>query len=295
MLKRTLVFANPISLSLKNSQLVLNYKDTPEANTTIPIEDVGVVVIEHQQVNITIPLLNALADQQVQVVICDSKGMPSAMLQNLDGNHLQGETLRLQMACGEVIKKQLWKQIIEAKIKNQSALLRKLGRRGELLKPYYQNVKSGDTDNREGAAARIYFQELFGSGFLRRRESPGINALLNYGYIILRAATARAIVSSGLLPAIGVFHHHRSNAFPLADDLMEPYRPYVDEIVFRLVEEEQIALSKEVKAQLLQVLYADTLFPNALRPLSIGLSFTTASFVRCLAKEQTSLALPTLQ
>ena len=295
MLKRTLFFSNPISLSLKNRQLVLCYKETPEAKTTIPIEDVGVVVIEHQQVNITIPLLNALADHGVQVVICDSKGMPSAMLQNLNGNQLQGETLRLQMSLGEVTKKQLWKQIVEAKIKNQAALLRKLGRRGELLKPYYQNVKSGDADNREGAAARVYFGEVFGSGFVRRRESPGINALLNYGYTILRAATARAIVSSGLLPAIGVFHHHRSNAFPLADDLMEPYRPYVDEIVFRLVEAEKIALSKEVKAQLLQVLYADTVFSKATRPLSVGLSFTTASFVKCIAKDQTILSLPAMQ
>ena len=292
MLKRTLVFSNPITLSLRNCQLVLAYKDDPDNKVTIPIEDIGVVIIEHQQVSITIPLMNALVEGNVQVVMCNNRGMPSAMLQSFEGNNLQGENLRNQMGAGEVLKKQLWKQIVEAKIRNQAALLNKVGQEGDRLKQYYQNVKSGDADNREGIAARIYFSELFGESFLRDRTVPGINALLNYGYAILRAATARALVSSGLLPAIGIFHHNRSNAFPLADDVMEPYRPYVDEIVYDMAMQAKLDLTKDVKAELINVLYADTQFSRVTRPLSVGLTLTTASLSKCYAKEQSKLSLP---
>ena len=295
MLKRTLVFSNPITLSLRNCQLVLAYKDDPNNKQTIPIEDIGVILIDHQQVSITIPLMNALVEGNVQVVVCNDHGMPSAMLQSFEGNNLQGEILRNQIGVGEVLKKQIWKQIVEAKIKNQSALLNKVGRNGSILKPYYQNVKSGDTDNREGIAARIYFSELFGELFVRDRNLSGINALLNYGYAILRAATARSLVSSGLLPAIGIFHHNRSNAFPLADDIMEPYRPYVDEIVYDLAMQGRLELTKNNKADLIKVLYADTQFVKVTRPLSVGLSLTSASLAKCFAKEQVKLSLPLMQ
>lgn len=295
MLKRTLVFSNPITLSLRNCQLVLAYKDDPNNKQTIPIEDIGVILIDHQQVSITIPLMNALVEGNVQVVVCNDHGMPSAMLQSFEGNNLQGEILRNQIGVGEVLKKQIWKQIVEAKIKNQAALLNKVGRNGDLLKPYYQNVKSGDTDNREGIAARIYFSELFGELFVRDRNLSGINALLNYGYAILRAATARSLVSSGLLPAIGIFHHNRSNAFPLADDIMEPYRPYVDEIVYDLAMQGRLELTKNNKADLIKVLYADTQFVKVTRPLSVGLSLTSASLAKCFAKEQVKLSLPLMQ
>ena len=294
MLKRTLVFSNPVYLSLRNQQLVLAYKDDPEHTTTVPIEDIGVVVVEHQHISITLPLLNALTENEVQVVFCNSKGMPSSMLLGFEANNLQGETLRNQMACGEVLKKQLWKQIVESKIRNQSQLLDRVGQDGACLRPYYSNVKSGDTDNREGITARLYFQRLFGADFVRDRTLPGVNALLNYGYTILRAAVSRAIVSSGLFPAIGIFHHNRSNAFPLADDLMEPYRPFVDEAVYDLLMQGSMELTKDTKAKLIMVLYADTEFENVNRPLSAGLSMTTSSLVRCYAKDCLKLSLPSL-
>ena len=294
MLKRTLVFSNPVYLSLRNQQLVLAYKDDPEHTTTVPIEDIGVVVLEHQQVSITLPLLNELTENEVQVVFCNSKGMPSSMLLGFEGNNLQGETLRYQMACGEVLKKQLWKQIVESKIRNQSLLLERVGQDGTCLRPYYSNVKSGDSDNREGIAARLYFQRLFGLDFIRDRALPGVNALLNYGYTILRAAVSRAIVSSGLFPAIGIYHHNRSNAFPLADDIMEPYRPFVDEAVYDLLMQGNIELTKDTKAKLIMVLYADTVFENVNRPLSVGLSMTTSSLAKCYAKETSKLSLPSL-
>lgn len=295
MLKRTLVFSSPMNLSLKNCQLVLSYKDMPDEKQTIPIEDIGVVILEHQQTSISLPLLNELTENDVQVVICNNKGMPSAMLQGMNNNNLQGEVLRNQIACGEVLKKQLWKQVVEKKIQNQAALLDKIGEDGGVLKPFYSNVKSGDTDNREGIAARIYFQHLFGDNFVRNRDESGVNALLNYGYSILRAATCRAIVSSGLLPAIGIFHHNRSNAFPLVDDLMEPYRPFVDGVVYDLAMHGNMDLTKETKSELISVLYADTTFKTTKRPLSVGLSMTSASMVKCLSKEQGKLSLPILQ
>lgn len=295
MLKRTLVFSNPINLSLKNQQIVIAYKDTPDDKITVPIEDVGVVVLEHQQISITLPLINALTDNNVQLVICNNKGMPSSMLLNLDVNVTQGQTLRNQINTGEVLKKQLWKQIVERKIRNQANLLDKIGLDGNVLRPFYSNVKSGDTDNREGIAARIYFQELFGGDFVRERDSLGINALLNYGYIVLRAAVARSLVSSGLFPALGIFHHNRSNAFPLADDIMEPYRPYVDEVVYDLYKKGNTDLTKEVKGELINVLYADTHFDKIVRPLSVGLSMTSSSLAKCYAKEISKLSLPVLK
>ncbi len=294
MLKRTLVFSNPMILSLKNLQLVFAYKDSPDEKQSIPIEDIGVVLLEHQQTSVTLPLLNALAENEVQTVICNSKGMPSAMIQSMNSNNLQGETLRNQIACGEVLKKQLWKQVVESKIRNQASLLDNVGENGNVLKPFYTNVRSGDIDNREGIAARIYFQHLYGDNFVRNRDEPGINVLLNYGYSILRAATCRAIVSSGLLPAIGIHHHNRSNAYPLADDLMEPFRPFVDGVVYDLIMRGKMELTKDVKGELISMLYADTVFEKVKRPLSVGLSMTTASLVKCLSKEQNTLSMPEL-
>lgn len=293
MLKRSLVFSSPMALSLRNQQLVIAYKDSSDEKITVPIEDVGFVLLENQQTNITLPLLNALAENEVQVVICDNKGMPSAMIQSMNSNKLQGEILRNQIACGEVLKKQLWKQVVEAKIRNQASLLNSIGEEGNVLKSFYTNVRSGDADNREGIAARIYFQHLFGDSFVRNRdEIGGINVLLNYGYSILRAATCRAIVSSGLLPAIGIHHHNRSNAYPLADDLMEPFRPFVDGIVYDLVMRGEKELTKDVKGKLISVLYTDTMYKKVKRPLSVGLSMTTASLVKCLSKEQNIISMP---
>ena len=294
MLKRTLVFSNAVNLTLKNRQLVISFKEIEREPTSVPIEDVGCVIIENQRVGITIPLLNALTDNNVQVVFCNEHFMPNSMLLNLDNNITQGETLRNQMAASEPLKKQMWKQIVEAKIKNQSRLLDKTAHNGAILRPYYQNVKSGDTDNREGIAARLYFQELFGNDFIRDRQMPGINALLNYGYTILRAAVSRSLVASGLFPAIGIYHHHRSNAFPLADDMMEPYRPYVDEIVYEMACEDMMVLNQTAKAKLINVLYVDTEFEKVTRPLSVGLSLSSASLVKCYAKEQNTLNFPLL-
>ena len=295
MLKRSLVFSSPASLSFKDRQLVVSLKEAPDEKITVPIEDIGIVMIDNQMVSITIPLLNHLADNNVMVIICNSKGMPSSSLLSFDTNHYQGEILQAQLDTTEPLKKGLWKQIVESKIKNQSMLLNKLGKNGDRLKPYYNNVKSGDTDNREGIAARIYFQELFGAQFVRERNQEGINTLLNYGYTILRAATARAVVGSGLFPGIGLHHHNRSNPFPLADDIMEPYRPFVDEAVHQLLLNNCLEFTKNVKAKLISTLYADVFFKKTSRPLELGLTFTTSSLARCLKKDDKELSLPLLR
>lgn len=295
MLKRSLVFMHPATLSLRNGQMVIIRKEIPDEKLTVPIEDIGLVMINHPMISLTIPLLNALTEQNVAVIFCNEKGMPASMLYNLQGNTTQGETLRNQLEAGEVLKKTLWKQIIEAKIKNQAALLDKMGKDGSILKPLYTNVKSGDSDNREGIAARLYWTALFGRDFIRDRNIPGANSLLNYGYSILRAAVTRALVSSGLFPALGIFHHHRSNAFPLSDDLMEPFRPFVDEIVFNLMTQGAAELNTETKSRLIRVLYVDTYFPKVTRPLSVGLSMTMASLAKCYAKEQKKLVIPLLK
>lgn len=295
MLKRTLFFSTPFCLSLRNNQLIMQTREAPDMQKSIPIEDIGVVVLEHQQTSVTLPLLNALSDNNAAVIVCGDNRMPNAMLMNLDSNKTQGESYRAQVEASEPLKKGLWRQIVEAKIRNQAALLRKLGRDGDKLKPYYMNVKSGDADNREGIAARIYWSELFGREFVRMREGSEPNNLLNYGYTILRAAVARSLMGSGLQPAFGIFHRNRYNAFPLADDVMEPYRPYLDELVYRLYAAGRSQLTKEVKGELLRILFADTRFEKVRRPLDVGLTFTSASLAKCFAGTQKKIIYPQLE
>ncbi|MBR5197783.1 MAG: type II CRISPR-associated endonuclease Cas1 [Alistipes sp.] len=295
MLKRALFFSTPYYLSLKDNQLVVNTKEMPDMKKSIPIEDIGYVVLEHQQTHITLPLLNALSHNNVAVILCDENLMPNAMLMNLDSNKTQGESFRAQIEASEPLKKGLWKQVVEAKIRNQAALLSKLGKDGDKLKPYYSNVKSGDADNREGVAAKIYWNELFGDSFIRSRDGDAPNNLLNYGYTLLRAAVARALMGSGLLPALGIFHRNRYNAFPLADDIMEPYRPYVDEIVYHMHTNGIDKLDKDAKSQLLNILFSDTVFNKVTRPLEIGLTTTTASLVKCYMGTTKKILYPLLE
>lgn len=293
MLKRTLFFSNPFHLSVKDRQLVATPKPEGEIRQ-VPIEDVGFMVIDHSQITITPKLLEQLVYFNVAVVFCDSRHHPQSMLLNLDGNHLQNEHFRNQIAASEPLKKQLWKQVVEQKIMNQAAHLRKQGKNHAVVEGFSRSVKSGDADNREGAAAREYWKQLMGEGFVRDRHGEWPNAALNYGYIVLRAAVARALMGSGLLPTLGIHHHSRYNAYCLADDMMEPYRPYVDDIVFDIYQsypgtEE---LNKELKAELLKIMTVDTVFDQVTRPLMVGLSQTTASLARCFAGDSRRLELP---
>ena len=293
MVKRTLFVSNPCRLFLRNQQMVVENQSTGEVRT-VPIEDVGFVLIENQQVGFTIPLLNALSENNCAVVFCNAQHVPVSMLMNLESNNVQAETYKFQIEASLPLKKNLWKQLIEQKIANQAALMKEIGEDGDKLKPLYSTVKSGDADNREGVAAKIYWDSIFGNEFVRTRYGGDPNPLLNYGYSILRAATARALMGSGLYPAFGLFHKNRYNAFPLADDLMEPYRPYVDQLVVEMVQSGQNTLTIETKQRLLSVLFVDVRFDDLTRPLQMGLSITTASLVRCLRGESKRLELPHL-
>ncbi|MBR5039287.1 MAG: type II CRISPR-associated endonuclease Cas1 [Prevotella sp.] len=292
MIKQTLMFSSPVYLSLKDQQMVITFKDNKD--TVIrPIEDIGFVVIENPQVSISVPLLNELAENNVSVVFCDKKQMPKTMLMTLDGNTTQQESYKYQIDASAPMKKNIWKQLVECKIKNQALLLNKVGKNGDVLKQYYMNVKSGDTDNREGAAAREYWGRIFDDGFKRDREGQSPNNLLNYGYTILRAAVARALIGSGLYPAFGVFHRNRYNAFPLADDVMEPYRPFVDELVYHLYYDSAVSeLDNQAKGVLLRVLFSDVKMGKVTRPLENALSLTTASLLRMYKGETDKLSLP---
>lgn len=293
MLKRTLFFTNPFNLSVKDSQLIIQSKEK-QVLQTVPIEDIGFIVLDHNQLSISIPLIQELIANNVAVVYCDPKHHPNAMLLNLDGHHLQGEIFRQQVETSEPLKKNLWKQTIEAKIKNQAGLLKLLNKEYRNIESLAKYVKSGDPENREGTAARIYWPRLFGKTFTRDRYGAPPNDMLNYSYTVLRASVARALIGSGLLPTLGIHHHGRYNAFCLADDIMEPFRPFVDKKVYEVFYKnmDNHELSKEIKAELLQVLTTDIFFKKMVRPLMVGLSLTTASLARCFTGESKKIVYP---
>ena len=292
MIKQTLFFTTPVSLSLKYNQIEIRYKEIEEVITR-PIEDVGIVIVENQMVHFTVPLLNALADNNVAVIFCNAKCMPNTMLMSLESNAIQQEVHRFQIETSLPTKKRIWKNIIEYKIRNQAALLDILGCDGKILKPYYMNVLSGDSGNREGSAAKIYWQQMYGRQFNRNRNGENPNSLLNYGYAILRAAVTRALLGSGLFPAFGLFHRNRYNAFPLADDIMEPYRPFVDYVVYQIFRSSpEACLDKETKQSLVKVLFTDVKMKETIRPLQLALSMTTASLVRALKDKKENIIYP---
>ena len=261
---------------------------------TAPVEDLGFVVLDHPQISFSMKLVEELSEYNVATVFCDSKHMPASMLLPLDVHHIQSELFRAQVSASEPLKKNLWKQTIEAKIRNQARLLEKLGKNSLPLKNLWKNVKSGDSDNREGFAARLYWTEMFGKTFIRDRYGEAPNPFLNYGYIILRSAVARALAGSGLLATLGIHHSNRYNAFCLADDIMEPYRPWVDEIAFDLDTKypDSQMLEKEHKAELLQLMAADVNIGENKRPLMVALSQTTASLSRCFSGETRKITYP---
>ena len=295
MLKRTLYITSAVRLTMKNRQLLCTDKDDGTEIGSVPVEDLGCIIVENQRATLTVPLMNALAENNTAVVLCNDRTMPTSMLVSLDANNTQSEIHRAQRKASEPLKKNLWAQIVVSKIKNQASLLDKIGKDGTILKPYYSNVKSGDSDNREGAAARVYWREIFGEGFNREREGECPNHFLNYGYSILRAATVRSLLGSGLFPGDGLFHRNRYNAMPLADDMMEPFRPYVDEIVYELFYSGERELSRDVKTRLASVLSTDTLVGKTTHPLSIGLTLATASLGKIILGERKMLSLPKLE
>lgn len=297
MIKRTLYFGNPAMLKLKDKQLQVDNKVEEEVKTTlIAVEDIGIMIIDSSQITITSGLLQALQENNVAVITCDYRHMPQSLLLPLEGNSIQQERYDAQLAASEPLKKQLWQQTVVQKIKNQAAILDSLQIKSDYLIPLHKNVKSGDTDNCEATAAVYYWQKIFNhiDDFIRHREGIPPNNYLNYGYAILRGTMARSIVAAGLLPTLGIFHRNRYNAFCLADDLMEPYRPYVDEIVYRMVAEMGVVeeLTKEHKTVLLKIPTIDVVLDGEKSPLMIATQRTAVSLVKCFMGEQRKLVYP---
>lgn len=295
MIKRTLFFSRPCRLSLKNKQLVVEMYESGELKTA-SIEDLGFIVLENQQISISLPLIAEMTKNNVAVIFCDHTHHPSSMLLNLNGHNLQQELFSRQIAASLPLKKTLWKQTVENKIKNQARLLEKCGKESKKVMWFASTVKSGDSDNREGSAARTYWPLLFGSDFIRGRYGLPPNNMLNYGYAILRAAVARALAGSGLLATLGIHHHNRYNAFCLADDIMEPYRPFVDGLVYQIANENEniTELTSALKMNLLELLTLDVKIGGLRRPLMVALSNTTASLARCFQGEVKRITYPIL-
>lgn len=285
MIKRTLMFSNPAYLSHKNNQMVISFPDKEKEDRTVPIEDIGVVVLESQQITISHGCMAALLRNNVALISCDQTHMPTGLLLPLDGGSTQTERFRYQIEASLPLKKQLWQQTIQQKIYNQARVLEELGLEVNNMLRWSRSAKSGDPDNYEGRAAAFYWQNIFSEfmDFNRSRSGEPPNNLLNYGYAILRAIVARALVSSGLLPTLGIFHRNKYNAYCLADDIMEPYRPYVDQIVYDIIREGEglEELDMNLKAKLLELPQVDVRFDHITSPLLVGVSRTTASLARC--------------
>lgn len=308
MIKKTLYFGNPAYLSLRDNQLVIKLPEVESNDTvpdsfkadmvrTIPIEDIGVVVIDNKRITLTSAILEVLLENNCAVITCDKRSMPVGLLLPLAGNTTQAERFQDQIGASLPLRKQLWQQTVKQKILNQAEVLQTYSHAS--IKPMQvmaAEVRSGDTENKEAQAAAYYWKNVFVDipDFVRGREGDPPNNLLNYGYAILRAIIARALVSSGMLPTLGIHHHNRYNAYCLADDIMEPYRPFVDELVIQIMEsvDDYSVLTRDIKAKLLQIPVLDVYMDGKRSPLMIAATQTSASLYRCFAGEDKQITYP---
>ena len=301
MIKKTVCFSHPAYLSLRNGQMIVKldpHDDLPEQQASLPIEDIGLVVLDHRQITITSGVMEALLENNAAVVTCDDSHIPRGLLLPLEGHTVQQERFEAQTEASTVLKKQLWQQTVAQKIRNQAAVLRRTtGKRQGNMLQWARDVRSGDSTNLEGRAAAYYWSQLFKPDiehFVRDRSGEWPNSMLNYGYAILRAIVARGLVGSGLLPTMGIHHHNRYNAYCLADDVMEPYRPYVDRLVvdlmvkYRNVEE----INKDLKRELLGIPTIEVTIGGQRSPLMVAVSTTTASLAKCYTGELRKIAYP---
>ena len=296
MIKRTLYFGNPAYLRRQDKQLKVLKPKEKEELASIPIEDIGVLVLDHPQITLSQALLSALIDSNVAVISCNDKHHPVGLFLPLAANSLQTERFRIQIAASEPLKKNLWSQTVAAKVENQAKLMERLGKDAKRLFALVPQIKSGDSENVEARAARVYWQSLLGEDdFVRERFGKAPNSQLNYCYAILRAAVARALVSSGMLPTFGIFHRNKYNAYCLADDIMEPYRPFCDEVVLPMYYKGEFnseELNTEQKAKLLSVLTADVSIAGKKSPLLVAISRTTSSLYECFAGDRRKILYP---
>ena len=303
MIKKVLCFSNRARLSCRQRQLIIrtdNQTTGEQSEQSRPIEDIGVVIIESEQVNLSSALIAELLEHKVALIICDRKHMPSGLMLPLEGHTLQSERFDAQISASLPLRKQLWQQTIAMKIRNQASVLKNVNNTeiGNML-AWASQVRSGDPDNFEGRAAAYYWKNLFKEypDFIRRQNGDAPNALLDYGYAILRAVIARSLVASGLIPTLGIHHSNKYNAYCLADDIMEPYRPYVDLMVINIMRIHKLSpeISNETKKLLLTIPVIDVKMGKLSRPLMVAASMTTASLAKCYLGEIRKLVYPEIE
>ncbi len=300
MIKRTLYFGNPAYLSTKAEQLIVQFPDDQKPLAKVPIEDIGVIVLDHYRLTLTHGLVGKLLSNNVAMITCDEKHLPQGLMLNLTGNNVQTQRFKAQIEAGEALKKKLWQQTVKAKIMNQASLLQQQGIATENMMYWAGKVKSGDPENYEGRAAAYYWKHLFESeidDFTRGRFDAEPNNLLNYGYAVLRAIIARSLVGSGMLPTLGIHHSNKYNAYCLADDIMEPYRPFVDRMVLYMIrnKEDIYQLDKSMKAELLQLPVQDVSINGNTSPLMIASQYTASSLSQCFGDNTRKIRYPSFE
>ena len=292
MLKKSILIEQKSSVTCKNLQLIIKNK---VREASIPIEDIGFIVIDNPEIYISITAFNLLIDNNTAVIICNNNHLPNGMFLNLNSHHIQQEIFKKQIAASLPLKKQLWQQTIKEKIKNQGILLNKITNKANNFEFLSSKVLSGDTSNMEAVAASFYWKSFFNHNFKRERFGKYPNNFFNYGYAILRAATARALSGSGLLNTLGIHHKSKYNAFALADDIMEPFRPIVDEAVNTIVQHyDEEELNTEIKSMLLQTLTRTVYFKNEKSTLMVALQKTASSLQQCYSGKRKKIKYPEL-
>ncbi len=296
MLYRSIYIGNPAYLKLKDKQLKVTDPETKEEKGSIPIEDIGLLMLDHYQITLSHQLIQELMKNNVILISCDERHLPLAGMLPFSGNSLFSERVKVQMEVSEPLKKQLWKQTIECKIQNQLKVLEQLGKYATPMYEYLKQVKSGDTTNMEGIAAQHYWKYLIDNDFLRERFGDYPNPFFNFGYGVLLSIIGRALVDTGLLLVLGIFHRNKYNPYCLASDIMEPYRPIVDLLVMKWLQlhPEKQNLDKESKTFLLQIATQDVNIEKLVRPLMVGVKMTASSLLRCYTGEKRQISYPEL-
>ena len=296
MLYRSIYIGNPAYLKLKDKQLKVTDPETKEEKGSVPIEDIGLLMLDHYQITLSHQLIQEMMKNNVILISCDERHLPLAGMLPFSGNTLFSERVKVQMEVSEPLKKQLWKQTVECKIKNQLKVLEQFGKYATPMYEYLKQVKSGDTTNMEGIAAQHYWKYLIDSDFLRDRFGDGPNPFFNFGYGVLLSIVARSLVDTGLLLVLGIFHRNKYNPYCLASDIMEPYRPIVDLQVMKWLElhPEKQNLDKESKAFLLQIATKDVTIEKLVRPLIVGAKMTASSLLKCYTGEKRKISYPEL-
>ncbi|MCL8538358.1 type II CRISPR-associated endonuclease Cas1 [Chryseobacterium gallinarum] len=296
MITRSIYIGNPAYLKLKDEQMYILDPSTKDLKGKVPVEDLGLLMLDHFQITISHQLIQKMMGNNVVVISCDAHHLPHGIMLPMYGHTEHSDRVKDQLEASEPLKKQLWKQTVECKIENQKEVLRRLGNYYEPMTEYHRNVKSGDSTNMEGIAAQHYWKYLISLDFLRARFGDSPNQFFNFGYSVLRSIVARAIVETGLLPVLGIFHKNKYNAYCLADDLMEPFRPFVDLLVMQWLERkpETEELDKEFKAHILKIATVDVGIDGKTRPLLIAVKMTASSLYKCYTGEKRLISYPEL-